>query len=663
MTVPVVDPDATATLAPAWLDRRLVVAHDSGSQFVCPRCGPVGELRFIADHWSHLTAVERLLFRGQLAIVGEGAEVANVVEWLDHLGFSLGERDALRLITTQEFALDTDAWDIATTAETERRRLERLAARAASTATPRDELVTLSAHPAPFVNGPALATLTALRERRTAGGSNVAVPPRWLKSDMLKQQGRSIRIVCKRCRQSFAPLVRNLELHLGHLSAVDRILLLGQVEAEFAKDPRGLLARELSPLRDWIVRTACAPASREAAVSEVLAFLPRETVPASMSNLELRRLAVKAESVRFALARDMRQAQTFPESLMRPGEPNARLLEHPVDFVRLTAQRRLADYQAQLAALELGDRDDSFAPDVVIEAHDEPINMTVLPAGESLADPGEQPAPARLTRVESVADAIGASIEGTRSPIGSGDVWLLRDARPYVGGVIIAVDYGEAVPTAGDVRRVIECVDVEGAVRGLVIGGSFTSDVESLAWRRPVTLIIAAEASPTAEQSAPAANAYQPAIDAATESPTLERPGPDREPAGRETRVAPGEKVTREDPAAADLPEPEPEPSTPLADRLLDSARFQEQRAAVGRHAPDADFIRRIIWAAEDFQGSVPWSSFVAALGTSDAGARMRLPVLRRLLNVDGYDVVDPAEAEGLVRVDLALLRAQFGLR
>ncbi len=650
MTTPVVDPGATATLAPTWLDRRLVVAHDSGSQFVCPRCGPAEELTSIADHWSHLAPVERLLFRGQLAIVGEGAEVAEVVEWLGHLGFSLGERDALRLITTQEFALDADAWDIATTAETERRRLERLAARAASAATPRDELVTLSAHPAPFVQGPALATLTALRERRAAGDGHGAVPPRWLKSDMLRQQGRSIRIVCIRCKQSFAPLVRRLELHLGHISAVDRVLLLGQVEAELAKEPRGPLVAELGPLRDWIARSACKPGSRRSAVGEVLAFLPRETVPASLSDLELRRLAVKAESVRIALARDLRHAQSFPESLMLPGEQHARLLEHPVDFVRLTAQRRLADYQAQLASLEIESSDDSFTADVAIEAQDDSITTAVQPGadGESHVDLGEQPATAR-TRVDAVAAAIGATVESARRPIGRGKVWILRDARPYVGGTIIAVDYGDAVPTVRDVRRLIEGVDVEGAVRGLVIGGSFTPDVESLAWRRPISLIVAAEAA--AEQPAPVTNARRPAAVTATASPKLAKPQPEPEPVPDEAPVSPVEEG------------PERAPLASLADRLLESARFQEQRAAVGRHAPDGDFIRRIIWAAEDFQGSVPWSSFVAALGTSDAGARMRLPVLRRLLNVDGYDVVDPAEAEGLVRVDLALLRAQFGFR
>lgn len=462
-------------------------------------------------------------------------------------------------------------------------------------------------------------------------------------------------------------MVRRLELHLGHISAVDRVLLLGQVEAELAKEPRGPLVAELGPLRDWIARSACKPGSRRSAVGEVLAFLPRETVPASLSDLELRRLAVKAESVRIALARDLRHAQSFPESLMLPGEQHARLLEHPVDFVRLTAQRRLADYQAQLASLEIESSDDSFTADVAIEAQDDSITTAVHPGadGESHVDLGEQPATAR-TRVDAVAAAIGATVESARRPIGRGEVWILRDARPYVGGTIIAVDYGDAVPTVRDVRRLIDGVEVEGAVRGLVIGGSFTSEIESLAWRRPVSLIVAAEASSDTAPPTRAAVAQQPAVELATTSMPMEPPEPDLdreavlEPPGEAAPDAPGADDDGED-AEDDLSEQAP--LAPLADRLLESARFQEQRAAVGRHAPDADFIRRIVWAAEDFQGSVPWSSFVAARGTSDAGARMRLPVLRRLLNVDGYDVVDPAEAEGLVRVDLALLRAQFGLR
>ena len=643
---------------PAWLGQWLVVTTDGESQFVCPRCGPCEALPNVVSHWAHLEPVQRLLFRGQLAVVGEGPDVDDVVEWLDHLGFPLQERDALRKITPQEFPLDADGWDLATTAETERRRLERLAERAASAATPRDELVTLSAHPVAFVSGPALATLTALREREAAVQTEKhASQPRWLKGSTLSVQGATVRVQCKKCRWGSATLSKeDLIAHVKHAAPVELVLLLGQMEAAMAADPRGPAAREIGAVRDWFIRIACPPRVRHRAVSEVLAFLPRETVPETLNDLDLRRCAVKAESVRVRLLRDLRQARAVPESSLLPDGSNAVLVDHPVDFIRSTARRRLAYYELQLAEIA------SEAEEVPLaraEA-DEPVESPVTPAPSGDVDPAPEPAPVEpsvpigVTRIDALAAAIGATVERSPGRLGGGDVWILSDPRPFVGGTLLALDFGWRRPTPDALRDVIDHLDAEGFLRALVIADDFAPEIHALAWRRPLSLITTDEL----ETLTVAEPATQPA-------PVLPEMAPVNEEAPQ-TIPAATEGTVEEDPieVVPEAPQPVVEaPLAPLVGRLLESARFQEQRAAVGRHAPDADFIRRVIRAAVDYQGSIPWNSFVAALGTTDAGARMRLPVLRRLLNVDGYDVVDPAEAEGLVRVDLELLQTQFGLR
>src|SRR5690606_24835585 len=137
--------------------------------------------------------------------------------------------------------------------------LARLYERASSEDTPHDELVSLSAHPASFVQAAALATLTNLRraQREALGSADVDDSvPGWLKHDMLRAQGHSVRVLCPVCKKSFPPIAPQMRLHVGHISRVDRVLLIGQLEVAISRDPVGPSVGDLSLAREWLIRNS-----------------------------------------------------------------------------------------------------------------------------------------------------------------------------------------------------------------------------------------------------------------------------------------------------------------------------------------------------------------------------------------------------------------------
>jgi hypothetical protein len=103
-------------------------------------------------------------------------------------------------------------------------------------------------------------------------------------------------------------------------------------------------------------------------------------------------------------------------------------------------------------------------------------------------------------------------------------------------------------------------------------------------------------------------------------------------------------------------------PAVDVVDELLASPTYAHQRRMAGRGAlPDTDvaaFLRAILQRGERaHQDTV---AAAAGIATSDLG--QRFAAVKRLLNVDGYEVLKPDSDGVTYRVDVALLREQFEL-
>lgn len=120
-------------------------------------------------------------------------------------------------------------------------------------------------------------------------------------------------------------------------------------------------------------------------------------------------------------------------------------------------------------------------------------------------------------------------------------------------------------------------------------------------------------------------------------------------------------------PAMFDLPEPAAAPvsdaptSLSLGRKLCASERFADQQRRF-RHTPEPDIVARVIDAAAQRAGRIHRDVLASILGLAPAKFDSTLSVLRRVLNVDGYDVISLDLDDETVRIDTALLSDQFGL-
>ncbi|AMB59185.1 hypothetical protein AWU67_10275 [Microterricola viridarii] len=103
--------------------------------------------------------------------------------------------------------------------------------------------------------------------------------------------------------------------------------------------------------------------------------------------------------------------------------------------------------------------------------------------------------------------------------------------------------------------------------------------------------------------------------------------------------------------------------ATSLSGALLASELYAEQRDRLKRRSLDDATVALILDTAEQRGGRVPGEMLATALGVSAAVLEQTLAVLRRLLNVDGFDVVAIDTDGTTVLVDRQLLCEQFSLR
>lgn len=121
------------------------------------------------------------------------------------------------------------------------------------------------------------------------------------------------------------------------------------------------------------------------------------------------------------------------------------------------------------------------------------------------------------------------------------------------------------------------------------------------------------------------------------------------------------------DPAMPALFDPEPteeaapaDPSRGLADRLVASATYQARRSIAGRHPVEPHVATVIVATLDAGNGRAHRDTLAAAAGVAVGAFAGLLATLRRVLNVDGYPVIE-LDADGVtVVLDRELLREQF---
>ena len=137
-------------------------------------------------------------------------------------------------------------------------------------------------------------------------------------------------------------------------------------------------------------------------------------------------------------------------------------------------------------------------------------------------------------------------------------------------------------------------------------------------------------------------------------APSVDRPAPTTVfhlPGSAET----GDLLAQLEPKA-------PEPAETWIDRLFESDLFAAQREHAARTALPDERIRTILAELERRGGKLTTTALAQNLGVPQFRLMGIVSALRRVLNVDGYDVVSVDEASETVELNRELLDAQFAL-
>ena len=106
----------------------------------------------------------------------------------------------------------------------------------------------------------------------------------------------------------------------------------------------------------------------------------------------------------------------------------------------------------------------------------------------------------------------------------------------------------------------------------------------------------------------------------------------------------------------------EPSPIATWIDTLLLSPAYKAQRDLAGRTALRDEQMRVMLQTLDRFQGRAPRAAVGADLGLPDVRVRGVLAGARRVLNVEGFGVIEEDDATSTVLLNRELLYVQFGL-
>ena len=109
--------------------------------------------------------------------------------------------------------------------------------------------------------------------------------------------------------------------------------------------------------------------------------------------------------------------------------------------------------------------------------------------------------------------------------------------------------------------------------------------------------------------------------------------------------------------------EPEaPRPAETWIDRLLDTDLFAAQRKQAARTSLPEERIRAILAALDARGGKLTGVALAERLGVPLFRLGGIVSALRRILNVDGYDVLSVDDSSETIELNRELLDTQFGL-
>jgi hypothetical protein len=97
-------------------------------------------------------------------------------------------------------------------------------------------------------------------------------------------------------------------------------------------------------------------------------------------------------------------------------------------------------------------------------------------------------------------------------------------------------------------------------------------------------------------------------------------------------------------------------------ERLLSSEVFASQMTLAGRGAPKMEDAQKLLEALAARGGAALKLTIAQQLGYPELRIAGIIAAMRRVLNVDGYAVLDVEEPSGTIRLNLDLLKVQFGL-
>ena len=120
---------------------------------------------------------------------------------------------------------------------------------------------------------------------------------------------------------------------------------------------------------------------------------------------------------------------------------------------------------------------------------------------------------------------------------------------------------------------------------------------------------------------------------------------PDEPPAKEPTKAAPVEVL----PASADW-----------IDRLLASQAYKDQKSKIKRHPPQDSVIRQVLETLNAAGGFLTPGAFIKETSMPAARLDQVIANIRRVLNVDGYEILVIDRTENKVELNIAKLKRQF---
>ena len=95
-------------------------------------------------------------------------------------------------------------------------------------------------------------------------------------------------------------------------------------------------------------------------------------------------------------------------------------------------------------------------------------------------------------------------------------------------------------------------------------------------------------------------------------------------------------------------------------DRLLASQAFKDQKARIKRHPPQDSVIRQVLETLNAAGGFLTPGAFIKETNMPAARLDQVIANIRRVLNVDGYEILVIDRTENKVELNIAKLKRQF---